>query len=60
MDTSQTEAIRRSKYVVKVFCPETRRVSTSAFESDRRAVWFMERAARQGLTILECRAPCDA
>ena len=49
----------QTKYAVTVFWPEPRRVVTSFFTTDIRAVSFMGRATCAGATILECRAPRD-
>ncbi len=59
MTDAQINAIQQHRFVVRVFWPETRRFETLAFATDIRALWFMERAANQGATILECRAPVD-
>lgn len=57
MNVRQTEAIRSRRYVVRFVDASSRRIGTCAFATDLRAVWFMERTARQGFKILSCRAP---
>ncbi len=48
---------RPGKYAVKFRLPETDQTRTDHFDTDLLAVGFMERATREGATILECRGP---
>ena len=59
MTPEQLKAIRRRRYVVRTYNPRTARVCTSAFATDLRAVWFMERARHHGLHVIDCKGPAQ-
>ena len=46
---------RATEYTVKVRLPGTDETRVSSFPTDIEAVRFMERAVRQGATVVECR-----
>ena len=46
---------RPTEYTVKVRLPGTDETRVSSFPTDIDAMRFMERAVRQGATVVECR-----